>query len=232
MALAGEDLEIDLRALVDEGASEYWSNGERIIADRLARIRDAQQTIHHLSVFAISRIPLLVALGFYLDDKIPTTVYGRRRGGTGDAGWGFDADAQLVGFEVRHLAGPADGPRVAVAVSVTAPVGSDVVAARDGSAVYEVSPDRVAHGRELLDARASLANFADAYHRLLGRIEADHPECSVIDLYAAVPVAGAVQLGRGLMRDAQPALRVHDRGADGQFHETLTLARGSVGGRA
>jgi hypothetical protein len=110
-------------------------------------------------------------------------------------------------------------------VSITAPLDADVIADQGSGAVYEISPRDVAHGRDVLSARTSLDHFADAYHRLLGWIEADHQDCSVIDLYAAVPVAGAVQLGRGLMRDAQPALRVHDRSSDGRFRETLTLGR-------
>jgi hypothetical protein len=226
LAMAGEDLEVDLRVLPAEGDSGYWEAGERIIAAQAARIRDAQQPIHHLSVFALTPIPLLVAVGFHLDDKIPTTVYGRRRDGTGDGGWGFDPDAQPVEFGVRHIAGMTSGPRVAVAVSVTAPIGDDVVAAAGhGCAVYELTPDGVPCGRDLLAARASLDHFADAYHRLLGRIEADHSDCEVIDLYAAVPVTGAVQLGRGLMRDAQPALRVHDHDRDGRWVLALTLGQ-------
>lgn len=230
LALDGEDVEIDLRQLPAEGDPGYWTTGERLIAAQAARIRDAQQPIRHLSVFALARAPLLIALGFHLDDKIPVSIYCRRRDGTGDDGWGFDPAAEPVAFEVRHLAGPATGPRVAVAVSVTAPIGADVVAASGEGAVYEIAPEGVAHGRDLLGARASLHQFADAFHRFLGRVEADHRECAVIDLYAAVPAAGAVQLGRGVMRDAQPALRVHDRGGDGRFHEALTL--GSRSGMA
>jgi hypothetical protein len=92
-------------------------------------------------------------------------------------------------------------------------------------AVYELAPRAVAHGRGLLDARASLDHFADAYHGFLRRVEAYHRTCEVIEVLAAVPVAGAVQLRRGRMRDAQPALRVHDRGADGVFCEALVLGR-------
>src|SRR5215216_2660620 len=59
LALAGEDVEIDLRGLPEEGDPEYWATGERIIAVQSARIRDARQAIRHLSVFALTRIPLL-----------------------------------------------------------------------------------------------------------------------------------------------------------------------------
>lgn len=224
LALAGEDVEIDLRRLPNESNPAYWRAGEAIIAEQAARIRSARTPIRHMSVFALTRIPLLVALGFHLDDKIPMTVYGRRRDGTGDNGWGFDPRAEPVQFDVNHVAGPANGQRVALVVSVTAPIADEVAAAVGlDYAVYELAPRTVAHGRDLLDARVSLDHFANSYHRFLGQTEADHALADVIDLFAAVPVAGAVQLGRGLMRDAQPALRVHDRDTDGVFREALVL---------
>lgn len=226
MAMAGEDdLEIDLRSLPDEGTPEYWEMGRRIIVRETDRLRTARESIRHLSVFALARIPLLVALGFYLDDKVSTVVYGRDRGGAGDGGWGYDPEAEPVSFDARPLIESDGGSQVAVAISVTAPIGADVAEQVKGGSVYEVRPRGVSCGRDLLSSRMSLNQFADAYHLLLGRIEADHPGCEVIDLYAAVPVAGAVQIGRGVMRDSQPALRVHDRESDGTFIEAMTLGR-------
>jgi hypothetical protein len=131
-----------------------------------------------------------------------------------------------VSFEVTQRSGPTGVPRVALAVSVTAPIGEDVIESLgNDTAVYELAPEGVPYDRDLLSGRTSLDHFADAYHEFLGRVEADHRDCAVIDIYAAVPAAGAVQLGRGLMRDAQPMLRIHDRGPDGQFSEALTLRR-------
>jgi hypothetical protein len=227
MAMAGEDLEIDLRSLPEEGASDYWEMGRRIIVTQTERLRCARESVHHVSVFALARIPLLIALGFYLDDKVPATIYGRRRDGAGDGDWGCNPAAEPVSFEAHPLVESDGGSRVAVAVSVTASIGADVAADVSGGSVYEIRPHGVPCGRDLLSARLSLDNLADAYHVLLGRIEADHPDCDVIDLYAAVPAAGAVQIGRGVMRDAQPALRVHDRRSDGNFVEAITLGSAS-----
>jgi hypothetical protein len=224
LALAGEDVEVDLRALPEEDDERYWQTGERIIAAQAARVRDAQQAIGHISVFALARIPFLVALGFHLDDKIPVTTYSRRRDGTGDGAWGFDPDALPSGFEVQRRSGPSGGAHVALAVSVTGAIGGDASAhAGKHTAVYELSPVDAPHGRDLLAARGSIGNFAGAYHRFLAHVEAEHPDCDTIDLYAAVPAAGAVHLGRGLMRDVQPRLRVYDRSSGGQFSEALSL---------
>jgi hypothetical protein len=224
LAVAGEDVEVDLRGLPDEGDTSYWTTGTHIIEQAAARIREAQRSIRHLSVFALTRIPLLVALGFHLDDKIPTTIYQRRRDGTGDQGWGFDPDAAPVGFRTDQIADHDHGSRVALAVSLTAPVGSDVAVTADGP-VYEIGPDGCGPSRDVLTARASLDAFSDTYHRFLTMVERDHPDCRAIEIFAAVPASAAIQLGRGVMRDAQPELVVHDRSADGTFQPALILRR-------
>jgi hypothetical protein len=226
LALAGEDVEIDLRRLPDEGDASYWTAGARIIEDRVSRIKEAQQSIGHISVFALARIPLLVALGFHLDDKIPTTVYQRRRDGSGDQGWGFDPDAEPVTFQTERISSCTDTPgRVALAVSLTAPIGADVISAASNASVYEITPVATAPSRDVMTARASLDAFAATYHRFLGIIERDHPDCTQIEIFPAAPASAAVQLGRGIMRDAQPDLVVYDRQTDGTFQPALTLTR-------
>jgi hypothetical protein len=226
LALAGEDVEIDLRRLPDEGDATYWTAGARIIEERVSRIRETQQSIHHISVFALARIPLLVALGFHLDDKIPTTVYQRRRDGSGDQGWGFDSHAEPVTFQTERISSHPDEPsRVGLAVSLTAPIGCDVVAAASNASVYEITPLATAPSRDVMTARASLDAFAATYHRFLGIVERDHPDCAQIEIFPAAPASAAVELGRGIMRDAQPDLVIYDRQIDGTFQPALTLTR-------
>jgi SMODS-associated and fused to various effectors sensor domain len=224
LALAGEDLEVDLRNLPEEGQDNYWSVGVRMIEQAANRLRDAQAPIAHVSVFAIARIPLLIALGFHLDDKIAATIYQRRRDGAGDGNWLADPDAPVVAFEHRRIAGDRDSARVALAVSLTAPIGEEVAAAADAqSAVYAIAPVGVPCGRDVLGARASLENFAETYHQLLAKIEQEHPSCRELLIFPACPASAAVALGRGVMRDAQPALIVYDRASGGSFQRALDL---------
>ncbi len=77
--------------------------------------------------------------------------------------------------------------------------------------------------RDILASRASLQGFADTYHQLLETIEREHPACIEIELFPACPASAAIELGRGVMRDAQPALAVYDRDADGTFQRAVTL---------
>lgn len=224
LAMAGEDVEIDLRGLAGEGDAAYWTAGARIIEQKVSRIRDTQQSIHHISVFALARIPLLVALGFHLDDKIPTTIYQRRRDGAGDQGWGFDPGAEPVTFRTEQISNcDHSRERVALAVSLTAPIGHDVVAATPNASVYEITPFATAPSRDVMTAQASLDAFADTYHQFLGIVERDHPQCVEIEIFPAAPASAAIELGRGIMRGAQSGLVVYDRQMDGTFQPALTL---------
>lgn len=221
-ALAGEDLEIDLRKLPGEEESDYWKAGERMIAEQTARLREAQEAVRHVSIFALARLPLLVALGFHLDDKIPVTVYPRIRSGSGDGEWGFDARATPTAFSLNRLA---DGQanEVALSVSLTGPIGDDVLAHAEGRSIYEIDPEGVEHSRDLFSARESLDAFAETYHRFLAVVEREHPACKKISIYLACPAPAAVQIGRGLMRNAQPRLVIYDRNASGDFERTLEI---------
>lgn len=221
-ALAGEDLEIDLRQLPGEEEPAYWKAGERMIVEQTARLRVAQEAVRHVSVFALARLPLLVALGFHLDDKIPVTVYPRVRSGSGDGEWGFDERAVPTGFVLNRLA-DGQAAEVALAISLTAPIGDDVLAHAKGRSIYEIEPDGINHSRDLFSARESLDAFADTYHRFLALVERDHPTCKEISVYLACPAPAAVHIGRGLMRDAQPGLVIYDRNAQGSFERTLEV---------
>ncbi|MDX6589551.1 MAG: hypothetical protein QOI84_825 [Solirubrobacterales bacterium] len=221
-ALAGEDLEIDLRRLPAEEEADYWRAGELMIAEQVARLREAQEAVRHVSVFALARLPLLVALGFHLDDKIPVTVYPRTRGGIGDGEWGFDERAAPTAFSFSRLAeGRPD--KVALAVSLTGPIGDDVLACADGQSTYEIEPGAVEHSRDLFSAHGSLDAFSETYHRFLAIVERDHPSCEEISIFLACPAPAAVQIGRGVMRNAQPRLLIFDRDSTGAFQRTLTL---------
>jgi hypothetical protein len=223
LALAGEDIEVDLRNLPDEGDPAYWSTGVRIIEQAAMRLREAQQPVAHLSIFALARIPFLIALGFHLDDKIPATIHQPRRDGTA-GGWVADERATPVRFAAHRRSGMPGSERVALAVSVTAAIAEDVVAtAGEEASVFEIAPVGVPCGRDVLAATASLESFAETYHQLLELIEREHPACRLLEVYPACPASAAVALGRGVMRDAHPALKVNDRAADGAFRVALEL---------
>lgn len=92
--------------------------------------------------------------------------------------------------------------------------------------VWWIAPREQPPGCDVLRAWVSLDNFRRAYHDCLGQIESIRPKPEVIDLFPAVPATVAVELGRGLTRRAQPAVRIYDRQQPGEpFAYALEINR-------
>jgi hypothetical protein len=217
-ALLGVDeLEVDLRPLPGEfpAGPAYWEAGREMIADRLRLLgaKVNRETVRHISVFAFGRIPLLVALGSMLDDKIPTTVYPKRR----DEGWGWKPGAATVDFEFTKLRAGTDATKVAVVFSVSGSLDLNRLPQHvdDTTTVYEVRPVGAAPRPDVLASSEALDHFTRAWRDLLAHTEAAHPGLMTVDVFPAVPVTAAFQLGRAPMRSVHPALRIYDRATDG-----------------
>lgn len=218
LAFHGQDFEIDLRGLPAEGTSLYWQVGEERLREALQhRLREAVQRgeIRHLSVFAIARIPLLVSLGHMLDDKIPLDLYGKHR--DGEEGWHWDPEEPAVTFEHVQVQTGTDSTKVAVVLNLSGTIQLAELPTHINREffIFEMRPVGALSNRGILRARASLTNFANRYHLLLSELERDFKIAREIHLFAAIPVTAAVVCGRGLMRDAHPAVIVYDRTGSG-----------------
>jgi hypothetical protein len=79
-------IEIDLRGIPGEANADpayYQAAARRIdeVIQRLLKPAVDDDSVPHLSVFALARLPLLVYLGSRLDDTIATDIYQRHRTG-------------------------------------------------------------------------------------------------------------------------------------------------------
>lgn len=220
----GADFEVDVRTLPAETSGVYWQAGrERIMEQLGTRLRDAVSRGHvrHLSVFCLARMPLLACVGEYLDDKVPVELFQKQRGG--DEGWGWDETAEPVRFGFERLR-EGTSRSVALIIGLSAELSvADLPPDLSEATVWSITPREHAPSRDVLRARRSLDNFARTYHDCLGAIEAVRPKPAAIDLLPAVPAAAAVALGRGLMRNAQPSVRVYDRAAGAPFEFALEI---------
>ncbi len=208
-------IEIDLSSLPDPEtiSTAYWIAAKSIIDSFLMRLTDGVRTKHisHLSVFAIARIPLLVYLGYAIDDKIPADLYQKHRG-EGET-WQWQNDLQPTTFTTRLLRDGADSTDVILIVSLSGSIDISELPGyvADGRPVYEIRPEGVAPNRDLFRSRATLRAFTDCYHDFLSGLEARSKSFRTIHLFPAAPVTAAIACGRGLMRHVQPGIRIYDR---------------------
>jgi hypothetical protein len=207
-------IEIDLKALPEpeENWEGYWSIGQGIIDRSLNPLIEGvgKGQVRHLSVFAMSRIPLLVYLGYKLDDKIPTSLYQKHRGD--QETWMWSEETKTETFEVVKLKENASH-NIALILSLSGSINPSELPEEilESCNLYEIVPVGTTPNRDILRSKASYENFSKTYHGFLSQLEVSHKPCKQINLFPALPVTAALACGRGLMRDAQPAITVYDR---------------------
>lgn len=207
-------IEIDLKSMPEpeDNWEGYWSIGQGIIDRSLRPLVEGvdRGQVRHLSVFAMSRIPLLVYLGYKLDDKIPTSLYQKHRGD--QETWMWSEEAKTETFEVVKLKENAT-ENVALILSLSGSINPNELPEEilKSCNLYEIRPIGTTPNRDILRSKASYENFSKTYHGFLSQLEISHKSCKQINLFPAIPVTAALACGRGLMRDAQPAISVYDR---------------------
>jgi hypothetical protein len=206
-------IEIDLTGLPepDENWESYWTIGEGIIDKCLLLLHEgvAKGGVRHQSVFALSRIPLLVYLGYKLGDKVPLTLYQKHRGE--DETWMWSDKEKAEAFEVVKLQEyPSAEVVLLLSISGSIDFASLPTPIVKGRNVYMIRPVAIVPNRNIFRNKATFENFCKTYYFFLSDLEVNHKSCDTIHLIGAVPVTASIACGRGIMRDAQPALTIYD----------------------
>lgn len=204
LAIDRHSIEIDLSQVPDPevlGDGSYWRLGRIQIDSAMIRIAEGvhKNHIRHLSIFALARIPLLIYLGYALDDKIPIDLYQKHRG-EGE-GWLWPEEGSTTDFEIIcHREGkPSEDIAVILSLSGTIPL-ADLPQAVENLAVFEVRPIGVVPNPNLFRSRATLDAFVRTYQDLLSQLEQTHKQATHLHLFPAVPITAAIACGRSIMR--------------------------------
>ena len=218
----GVGLTIDLANVPEPGTAAYWETCLRAIDAEVDRLRESARVgdTTHVSVFAFALIPLLVALGYALDDTIDTDVYSRHRGSDS---WHWDPHAHAVGFALA-IPDTAGATEAAVIVNASgtiqpAELPQDaqnlpcIIVEPEGS--HAPSPTTCA-------SRRTLNSFTATFRGLLAELER-HKHIRHLHLFLAAPIAIAVNIGRIWPHDnAAPSLTVYHRTND-SYQRAITL---------
>ncbi len=208
-----EVIAIDLTALGSrDHEADYWPKATRIISARLqsslVSLRHTEN-VDHVSVFAFAPIPLLIHLGRELGDKIAASTYNLHRD---PKGWRWPCDARRF-KEYRSLpegAVDASATEVGLLVSVTSNVQREHVrkVLPEPAPLFELRTD--APVPDILRHPDELTAFARAFQGVMERIHNETPRATRIHLFAGVPVACAVEMGRSLLPKVHAPIQVYD----------------------
>lgn len=210
--------------------TEDFAHAAKQIDTFVARLHSGIKTgdIARLAVFAFARIPLLVHLGAVLDDKVDTLIFQRQRiDGANAWRWPDDPPAAPL-FTFGELNRGADAHHVALIINVSGTIHPDDLPAevQQGHMLYAFEPIApVRPGPSLISSEAALKSYEGALREFLAHIEQAHHAATTIAVFAAIPLAAAITLGRVLMSNVSPALAVYDRDEHGVFFRALEVRR-------
>jgi hypothetical protein len=213
-----QGVEIDLRSLPceEDGTAAYYA-AARAVIDETLRHKLAEGVVRdhvsHLSVFAFARLPLLVYLGARLDDTIQTEIYQRHRS---RETWQWALGGPNVDFLVGRPASPEDGREGVLVLNISGTIQpGELPSSVAALPAWRVAPVGMVPHPDILTQRADLDAFERAIRSVFSEIEATAKSTETLHVFAAIPIAAAVTLGR--VRDPQvhPRLVIYDRTADG-----------------
>jgi hypothetical protein len=170
------------------------------------RERIAAREIRHLSVFALAPQPLLMELGRLLCDIAPADVHQLHRE---PKGWRWPVDGPAIRFRV-HQPSRSDGP-VALVFALSATVTDDRITDVLGAdaAIWAIEAEQPHN--DIMKRPADLAEFRRLVRSTFNAIKAKHGERAVINIFPAMPVSAAVEVGRVWMPKADLPLVVFDQ---------------------
>lgn len=218
--------EIDLCDLPGPAPSDpsYYETSARKIHqffDRQFTPAVEDGAVHHLSVFALARWPLLVLLGTRIGDKIQTEVYQRHRT---TEGWNWPAGGADTRFEWTKAAGTAADDAVLI-LSLSATV-QTVEAPGDlqGLLTYRVTPAaEAAADYNVIGTPAALKSAESAFRAVLADIEQHSKHVRRLHVLGAAPQSACITLGRSLTLGVHPRLVLYDRLEDRSYRPALEV---------
>jgi hypothetical protein len=217
-----QGLEIDLRDLPAEadGAPEYFEACRIAIDETIAhKVKDAiaQGEITHLSVFGFARIGPLVYLGSRLDDTVPIDVFQRHRS-TDSWEWG---DGSPSTFSLS-LADAAEHEEAAIILNLSGSVHVEELPSELQSLpAFRITPTVTPHP-DILSTRSSLVTLASTLRELFAELEAHAKHLRRLHVVGAIPLSGAITLGRVRDHAVHPPMVVYERDGGG-YHPTIEI---------
>lgn len=206
----------------EDHEEQYW----RIQQENLRRNFQAQvggrierNDVRHYSVFALAPQPLLIELGRQLSDIVPADVYQRHRE---PSTWSWPSDGPEIEFELRRP--HQTKSQIALVLGISSPISDDRIVSTLGSEVSIWSVTAKGAHNDILKVRSSQENFRALARSILRDIKTAHGEAALINVFPAMPVALAVELGRIWMPKADLPMTIYDQNrVSGGFIKTLEI---------
>lgn len=209
--------------LTDDKAAFWVAEREnlKLKFNTLVKERIERSEITHLSVFALAPIPLLIELGTLLTDKMRVEIYQLKRE---PQSWKWHS-VEETGFDYT-VTRPDDLTKKNIALvlslSGTIPHKDVLDAVGEDTAVWNLTIPNV--GNDFMKSKDQLSLFRRTFRKLLDDIKLVHGRNAVINLFPAIPVSVALEIGRVWMPKADLPIMIYDRNRTGlNFSKTFQI---------
>lgn len=226
------EIEIDLRDRLNPGTPQYFAESARHIEGKLVNVLDGVRldATSRIAVFGFARVPLLVHLGACLDDKVTALIFQRQRGDDGGVWrWPEKNPSELEPtFTINRIQQGTDKSKVALLANISGTILHEELPDHigDNYSVYEITPIAPATaGPSLINSTRALASFERITRDFFALLEKNHGKIPHVSLFPAVPLSGAITLGRVLMPAISPTLHVYDRDDSNHFFMALEVRK-------
>lgn len=220
-------IEINLTTInIDERDPQFWDI-VKIDIDREVEhyLRDNKgpsgKPINHFSIFALAPIPALIYLGKRIGDVVAADVYQLHRQPPGWQ-WTTLQDDNFDYLLKRYLVDNSDSDvPVVINLSLSNPIHNEDIESYFGTSahIYEMSIANPT--RDFLQAEEQLELFRRRWYELMSQLLSDQGTTGMIHVFASVPNAIAVEIGRSLMKVDRPMIIYEKR--DEYFCEGMVI---------
>jgi len=164
------------------------------------------QSIKHLSLFALAPIPLLVALGSLITDKPNCKTFQLHREPV--PSWKWREDSRNLGFRIIPPTECSGTPVLALSLSDSIDPDRIARSVQGPTAVWEISV--TSPHNDLIQSELQLTEFKKIFRTCIVQIGHAHGKDVPIHILPAIPVSCAVELGRARMPKADGLWHVYD----------------------
>ncbi|MGY5060010.1 SAVED domain-containing protein [Streptomyces sp. 900105755] len=228
LSLHGDGFEVDLRRFPHEKTADpvYWEQCkqqiDRVLEHKLAEAL-REDSVHHVSVFAFARLPLLVYFGSRLDDTFTVSVYQRHRS-TESWCWPHPGDAPRRFVTEAPRTSHPDAREGVLLLNISGSIqAAELPEQLARLPRWTIRPQDITPSVDVINSASTLDEFTSVLRQLLSELEASHKGMQRLHVLAAVPVSAAVTLGRVHDANVHPALVIYDR-TDGQYTTALEIS--------
>lgn len=214
----------DFDRFEDENYWKYFASDIKKKIEKELSLGIDDNSIKHLSIFAIAPMPLLMFLGKCIGDTIPSDIYQSHRNivDTSQTWTWQKKDNTITDYFVNEIKA-IDSENVVLKIALSDTINSDKYLnfIDDNFSIYEITINEPSP--HFIKNKTQLENFSYEYRKLLNRIQAKHGRNCNIFILPAMPISFAVECGRAILPTKDPNIFACEYYKDFGFKKVLKI---------